>query len=156
MPETKVLVVGAGLAGLSTSFHLAERGAKVTLIEKDRVGSGSSSRSGAVNTMLMGSRAATIARGVSFDIFEHFDRILDDYNFHQVGCLGLYDQGRLEPWPHCMTCNVRLDRILKYYGGRISSNVSLISRSRTLKRAFSTSVVAGACRTSTYRPWQRR
>ena len=96
MAEINVLVVGAGLAGLSASFHLAERGAKVTLIEKDRVGSGSSSRSGAVNTMLMGSRAATVARGVSFDIFERFDRILDDYNFHQVGCLGLYDQGQLE------------------------------------------------------------
>lgn len=96
MAEINVLVVGAGLAGLSTSFHLAERGAKVTLIEKDHVGSGSSSRSGAVNTMLQGTRAGTVARGVSFDIFERFDRILDGYDFHQVGCLGLYDQGQLE------------------------------------------------------------
>lgn len=96
MADINVVVVGAGLAGLSTSFHLAERGATVTLLEKDRVGSGSSSRSGAVNTMLMGNRAATVARGVSFDIFERFDEILEDYTFHQVGCLGIYDSEQFE------------------------------------------------------------
>ena len=94
-PKT-VVIVGAGLAGLSTAFHLAERGATVTLLEKDRVGSGSSSRSGAVNTMLQGNRAATVARGVSFDIFERFDEILDDYTFHQVGCMAIYDEEQFE------------------------------------------------------------
>ena len=92
MADISVVVVGAGIAGLSASFHLAEKGAgPITLIDKGRVGSGSSSRSGAVNTMLMSTEAATAARGISFDIFERFDRILDDYTFHQVGCLGLYD-----------------------------------------------------------------
>ncbi len=92
MADISVVVVGAGIAGLSASFHLAEKGAgPITLIDKGRVGNGSSSRSGAVNTMLMGTKAATVARGISFDIFERFDRILDDYGFHQVGCLGLYD-----------------------------------------------------------------
>ena len=96
MPNIEVVIVGAGLAGLSTAFHLAERGATVTLLEKDRVGSGSSSRSGAVNTMLQGNRAATVARGVSFDIFERFDEILDDYTFHQVGCMAIYDEEQFE------------------------------------------------------------
>ena len=92
MADISVVVVGAGIAGLSASFHLAEKGAgPITLIDKGRVGSGSSSRSGAVNTMLESTEAATVARGISFDIFERFDRILDDYTFHQVGCLGLYD-----------------------------------------------------------------
>ena len=87
-----VVIVGAGIAGLSTAFHLADKGAKgVTLIDKGRVGSGSSSRSGAVNTMMMATERATRARGVSFDIFERFDRILDDYEFHQVGCMAIYD-----------------------------------------------------------------
>ena len=97
MANISVVVVGAGIAGLSASFHLAEKDAgPITLIDKGRVGSGSSSRSGAVNTMLMGTEAATIARGISFDIFERFDRILDDYTFHQVGCLGLYDPDQFE------------------------------------------------------------
>ena len=97
MADISVVVVGAGIAGLSASFHLAEKGAgPITLIDKGRVGSGSSSRSGAVNTMLQSTEASTVARGISFDIFERFDRILDDYTFHQVGCLGLYDPEQFE------------------------------------------------------------
>ena len=92
---TNVVVVGAGIAGLSTAFHLADKGVKeVVLLDKGCVGSGSSSRSGAVNTMMMATENATRARGVSFDIFERFDRILDDYDFHQDGCMGIYDPGQ--------------------------------------------------------------
>lgn len=97
MADTSVVAVGAGIAGLSTSFQLAEKGAgPIVLVDKGQVGSGSSSRSGAVNTMLMGSEAATLARGISFDIFERFDRILDNYDFHQVGCLGIYTSEQFE------------------------------------------------------------
>ena len=92
-----VVVVGAGLAGLSAAFHLADKGVgRVVLLDKQGVGAGSSSRSGAVNTMLMASENATRARGVSFDIFERFDRILDRYDFHQDGCLGIYKPDQLE------------------------------------------------------------
>ena len=64
MADLSVVVVGAGIAGLSASFHLAEKGAgPIVLVDKGQVGSGSSSRSGAVNTMLMGTEAATRARG---------------------------------------------------------------------------------------------
>ena len=94
-PKTAV-IVGAGLAGLSTAFHLAEKGVeRVILLDKGRIGSGSSSRSGAVNTMLMATENATRARGISFDIFERFDHILTDYDFHQDGCLGLYTPDQL-------------------------------------------------------------
>lgn len=38
-PGTQVIVVGAGLAGLTAAVRLKERGAKVSLIEaRDRVG----------------------------------------------------------------------------------------------------------------------
>lgn len=91
-PQT-VVIVGAGIAGLSAAFHLADRQVRrIVLLDKDKIGSGSSSsiRSGAVNTMLQGTEATSRARGISFDIFERFNRILDDYEFHQVGCLGIY------------------------------------------------------------------
>ena len=88
-PRT-VIVVGAGLAGLSTSFHLAEKGvSRIFLLDKGRVGGGSSSRSAAVNDMFMSTEAATRARAISFDIFERFNELLDDYTLHQ-GCLCLY------------------------------------------------------------------
>ena len=94
-PET-VVVVGAGIAGLSTAFHLAEKQiSRVILLDKGDVGSGSSSRSGAVNTMLMATPSATRARGISFDIFERFNRILDDYDFHQDGCAAILNPAQL-------------------------------------------------------------
>jgi gamma-glutamylputrescine oxidase len=40
-------VVGAGIAGVSTALHLAQRGYRVTLLEAERVGWGASGRSGA-------------------------------------------------------------------------------------------------------------
>ena len=92
-----VVVVGSGIAGLSTAFHLADKGARpIVLVDKGNVGSGSSSRSGAVNTMLMATEGTTRARGVSFDIFERFDQILDDYQFHQVGCMAIYTEEQFE------------------------------------------------------------
>ncbi len=95
-PKTTV-IVGAGMAGLSTAFHLADKGADhVLLLDKGHIGSGSSSRSGAVNTMLMATENATRARAISFDIFERFDRILDDYAFHQDGCLAIFTPDQLE------------------------------------------------------------
>ncbi len=91
-----VIVVGAGLAGLSASFHLAEKGVnRLFLLDKGQVGDGSSSRSAAVNDMLMSTEAATRARAISFDIFERFNDLLDDYTFHQ-GCLCLYTPAQFD------------------------------------------------------------
>ena len=92
-----VIIVGAGIAGLSTSFHLADKGVrKILLLDKGRVGDGSSSRSGAINTMMMATEGASRARGITFDIFERFDKILENYDFHQVGCLNLLDPEQFE------------------------------------------------------------
>jgi len=87
------VVVGAGITGLSTAFHLADKGAqRILVVDKGRVGSGSSSKSGAVNTMLMPTETGTLARGITMDIFERFSKILDNYSFHQVGCLFIYNE----------------------------------------------------------------
>ncbi len=45
MPDAvEVLVVGGGVVGCSVAFHLAEAGAEVLLLERDALGSGSSSK----------------------------------------------------------------------------------------------------------------
>ena len=46
--ETEVLVIGGGLAGLTTALCLAEAGRQVTLIEARRVGFGASGRNGGI------------------------------------------------------------------------------------------------------------
>ena len=38
MPTPDVIVIGGGLHGCSAALHLARRGARVTVIEKDHVG----------------------------------------------------------------------------------------------------------------------
>lgn len=44
--ETDVIVIGGGLAGAATAFHLSKSGARVTLLEKDRIAYGASGRNG--------------------------------------------------------------------------------------------------------------
>ena len=80
-----VAIVGAGITGLSTAFHLAEAGVgRIVVVDKGKVGSGSSSKSGAVNTMLMPTETGTRARAITMDIFESLSSILDDYSFVTV------------------------------------------------------------------------
>ena len=88
-PKT-VVIIGAGIVGLSTAFHLAEKGVeRVIVVDKGKVGDGSSIRAGGIVTMLQHNEASIRARSRSLDIFERFSKILDGYTFHQVGCLNL-------------------------------------------------------------------
>ena len=48
--EADVVVIGGGLTGLSTAYHAARKGARVVLVEKDKVGSGASGRNGSMCT----------------------------------------------------------------------------------------------------------
>tara|TARA_Y100000588_G_scaffold172972_1_gene186834 strand:+ start:8764 stop:9969 length:1206 start_codon:yes stop_codon:yes gene_type:complete len=95
-PES-VVVIGAGVTGLSTAFHLREKGVEqVTVIDKGTVGGGSSLQSGGIITMLLDAEPVIKARGISIDFFERFSKILDGYQFHQVGCLNLFTTEALE------------------------------------------------------------
>ena len=85
-----VVVIGAGVTGLSTAFHLVEKGMeRVVVVDKGSVGGGSSLQAGGIITMLMATETEVRARSISLDLFERFSRILDGYHFHQVGCLNL-------------------------------------------------------------------
>ncbi|MFI0445390.1 NAD(P)/FAD-dependent oxidoreductase [Actinomadura sp. 6N118] len=48
--EADVVVIGGGITGLSTAYHSARKGARVVLVEKDKVGSGASGRNGSMCT----------------------------------------------------------------------------------------------------------
>ena len=86
-----VVVIGAGVTGLSTAFHLVEKDVeRVVVVDKGTAGGGSSLQAGGIITMLLTTETEVRARGISLDLFERFSRILDGYRFHQVGCLNLY------------------------------------------------------------------
>jgi gamma-glutamylputrescine oxidase len=76
--EADVCVIGGGIAGCSAALHLAERGYRVVLLEENRIGWGSSGRSGAQAiyglaapqskvTRLVGADAARIVWGVTVE-----------------------------------------------------------------------------------------
>ena len=49
-----VIVIGAGVAGLSTAMQLSARGAKVLVLERERIGNGSSGRAAGLLGQLRG------------------------------------------------------------------------------------------------------
>ena len=122
-PDT-VVIVGAGIAGLCTAFHVKEKGVnRVVLLDKGKVGSGSSSRSGAVNTMLMSTETGTRARSITMDIFERFSKILDNYSFHQVGCMSISSEQQYRDGEHEQEMHTRC-------GGRFE----VLRATETMKR----------------------
>lgn len=85
-----VVVVGGGVIGLSTAFHLAEAGADVLLLERDELGAGSSSKAaGGVRAQF--SDPVNIALGMrSLHAFEAFaDRPGAEIDLKQDGYLFL-------------------------------------------------------------------
>jgi glycine/D-amino acid oxidase-like deaminating enzyme len=85
-PATDVVVVGAGISGLSTACELARRGLHVTVLEKDDVGYEASGRNmGAIG--LLGKHAADIA-AASVSAWESLTN-------GRPGDFGLQNTGRL-------------------------------------------------------------
>jgi len=86
--RSDVVIVGGGVMGASTAFHLAEAGVNVTLLERDSLASGSTSKAaGGVRANF--SDELNIALGLrSLAAFENFKvRPGQDIDLHQVGYL---------------------------------------------------------------------
>ncbi|MFP6767576.1 MAG: FAD-dependent oxidoreductase, partial [Planctomycetaceae bacterium] len=60
LPATSdVVVIGGGVAGLSTAMQLSQRGSSVTVLERERLGNGSTGRAAGLLGQLRGTPAAT-------------------------------------------------------------------------------------------------
>lgn len=93
----RVIIVGAGVTGLSAAYHLARRDAgPITVIDKGRVGAGSSSRAAGIITGLLWSETGVLARRRSLALFRELSSDLPGYRFRDVGCLNLFDAAS---WP---------------------------------------------------------
>lgn len=83
-----VVIVGGGVMGCSAAFHLAEAGADVVLLERDAIGSGSSSKAaGGVRACF--SDPVNISLGLrSLELLADFDqRPGGEIDLHRVGYL---------------------------------------------------------------------
>lgn len=67
-----VTVVGAGIVGLSSAYHLADRGADVVVLEKDAVGAGATERAaGGIRTQFSTAVSIRLSQA-SIDVWETF------------------------------------------------------------------------------------
>jgi methylglutamate dehydrogenase subunit A len=89
--SARFVVLGAGVHGLSTAYHLAEEGAGVVVLEKSRVGAGATGVSGGIvrNFYLSAAMNELVARSV--EIFE-----LDPglFGFRQVGYVAVVPEAQ--------------------------------------------------------------
>jgi sarcosine oxidase subunit beta len=94
--NASVVIVGGGVVGLSTAYHLARAGVRhVVLVEQDEFGSGSTCKAaGGVRAQF--SDAVNIELGLrSLKTFENFKQEFDqEIDLHQVGYLFLLDQSQ--------------------------------------------------------------
>jgi len=102
--EADVVVVGGGLTGLSTAYHAARKGARVVLVEKDKVGSGASGRNGSMCTqgitIGVGEARKRFGQERARELYDAFREAVDvveeltqkeqiDCDFHRAGRLGV-------------------------------------------------------------------
>jgi glycine/D-amino acid oxidase-like deaminating enzyme len=92
----RVIIVGAGVTGLSTAYHLAKkRFGEIILLDKGPVGDGSSQRAAGIITGLLWNETGVLVRKRCFELYKELSEELQGYRFHDVGCLNLFSR---ESW----------------------------------------------------------
>ena len=88
--ETKVVVIGGGIAGCSTAYHLAKNGWDTVLIERDKLTSGTTWHAAGMITQLGTSPQITKLRKYSIEFYKDLKKITGkDSSFRQTGTINL-------------------------------------------------------------------
>jgi sarcosine oxidase subunit beta len=88
MPQPDVIVIGGGIMGASTAFHLAERGLNVALLEKRFVGAGATGKSSAIIRQHYSNEVTARMALHSLRVFQNFAEVVGrDAGFTQTGFL---------------------------------------------------------------------
>lgn len=98
MPNTAdVIIIGAGVQGASLAFHLARRGAKVLVLEKDFVAAGATGRSSGLVRMHYDVRQDSELAWISFQYFRDWRQMVGgDCGFTRTGFIQLVGPGDAE------------------------------------------------------------
>jgi methylglutamate dehydrogenase subunit A len=87
------VVIGGGVLGLSAAWRLAERGADVVVLEKNRIGSGASGIAGGIVRNYY--RSAAISEVIRRSV-ELFETAPDSFGFRQVGYVAAVPEAQVE------------------------------------------------------------
>ena len=82
-----VIVIGGGVAGLSTAMQLAIQGTKVCVVERERLGNGSTGRAAGLLGQLRGTAESTRMLMDGVEIVKDLERRADVEIFVQTGSL---------------------------------------------------------------------
>lgn len=82
-----VIIIGAGVAGLSTAMQLARRGARVIVLERERIANGSTGRAAGLLGQLRGNSEHTRMLMDGVKIVRELEELADEQIFVQTGSL---------------------------------------------------------------------
>ena len=91
MPNTyDVIIIGAGIMGCSSAYHLAQRGLNVVLLERDTIGEGPSGESSAIIRQHYSNELTARMARYSLRVFQNFrDQIGGECGFTETGVVML-------------------------------------------------------------------
>lgn len=91
------IIIGAGIHGASTAYHLAQRGLKVAVLEKKFMASGATGRSSGLVRMHYDLEPESRLAWASFQYFRNWDEVVGgECGFHRTGFLQLVDPSYVE------------------------------------------------------------
>lgn len=133
-----VIIVGAGVQGASLAFHLARRGARVTVLERGSVGAAATGRSSGFVRMHYDLESESRLAWASFPYFTDWrDRV-------GSGDPGYVRTGFLHLVPEALAANLRSNVAMQQRIGINTSVVTPAEAGRLVTDAFTDDVAVGA------------
>lgn len=100
MADRRVAIIGAGAVGVSTAFHLAERGADVVLLDRGHVAGETTGKAAGLIYAQMHEPADVRAMLYGLSFFRDLDAAENAFEFHETGYLRIGSERERDAFEH--------------------------------------------------------